>query len=71
MDLKNCIKYLLSDVIGLTCFYFIFQLSEDFQIFNMARSQIIFSSIYDLSDEEREAMNIRLKSHLYLSAEVT
>lgn len=36
MDLENCIKYLLSDAIDLACFFFVFQLSEGFQIFHMA-----------------------------------
>lgn len=75
MNLENCIKYLLSDVIDITCFFFIFQLSEDFQIFNMAHktvSWIFFSSTHDVSDEEKEAVNINLRSHhLYLSVEVT
>lgn len=36
MDLENCIKYLLSDAIDLACFFFVFHLSEGFQIFHMA-----------------------------------
>lgn len=68
MDLENCIKYLLSNVID-CCFFSCVQTS---QIFNMAHktvSQIFFQ--VPMIFQIKEVMNINLRSHLYLSVEVT